>query len=320
MFLVTGASGFIGKNLISELVKITKVRIFARRTSNIDLFKDNKNIEVRYGELETDVGIADALNGIDVVIHCAARTIGRGFIEYYRTNAKGTANLIEAMERKNICKIIYLSSQAACGPSRGKIMANEAMKPVPISFYGLSKKIAEDILIRSNLKFIILRAPTVYGPYDMEILKYIKLINSGICPIVGFREKYISLIYAADLVELIIKIIKEDLFNNKIYFTSDGNFYSFNDVLNEITKILGRHIFKIYIPKSAGMLVGMLNDLFLPEKKRFIWRDKIKELASECWLCSNEQLTKDIGFIPKYSLKDGMSQTINWYKAFGFIK
>ena len=318
--LITGATGFIGKNLIPALIRFQKIRILVRKTSNIELFKKNSKIEITYGELEKDEGIEQALNGVDTVVHCAARTIGKNFIEYYRTNTTGTANLIRAMNKKKIKKILYLSSHAVCGPGCEKKSVKESDQPNPVSFYGMTKKLAEEIVMNSGINYTILRPVSVYGPYDMEILKYIKLLNRGICPVIGFGEKFINLIFITDLVELIITLIRANKFNNQIYFINDGNCYSYKELLNEITNILGVNNLKVYIPETMALFYGLLNDVFLRRQKRLIWRDKVREMARKYWLCSNEKLRDDFNFIPKYMLKQGMKETIDWYRTHGFLK
>jgi len=318
--LITGATGFIGKNLIPALIKFQKIKILVRKTSDIELFKKNSKIEITYGELEKDEGIEQALNGVDTVVHCAARTIGKNFIEYYRTNTTGTANLIRAMNKKKIKKILYLSSHAVCGPGCEKKSVKESDQPNPVSFYGMTKKLAEDIIIKSGINYIILRPVSVYGPYDMEILKYIGLLNRGISPIIGFGEKYINLIFITDLVKLIITLIRANKFSNQIYFVNDGNCYSYKELLNEITNILGINSLKIYIPEAMALFYGLLNDVFLRRQKRLIWRDKVREMARKYWLCSNEKLRDDFNFIPKYMFKQGMKETIDWYRTHGFLK
>lgn len=318
--LITGATGFIGKNLIPALIRFQKIRILVRKTSNIELFKKNSKIEITYGELEKDEGIEQALNGVDTVVHCAARTIGKNFIEYYRTNTTGTANLIRAMNKKKIKKILYLSSHAVCGPGCEKKSVKESDQPNPVSFYGMTKKLAEEIVMNSGINYTILRPVSVYGPYDMEILKYIKLLNRGICPVIGFGEKYINLIFITDLVELIITLIRANKFNNQIYFINDGNCYSYKELLNEITNILGVNNLKVYIPETMALFYGLLNDVFLRRQKRLIWRDKVREIARKYWLCSNEKLRDDFSFTPKYMLKQGMKETIDWYRTHGFLK
>jgi nucleoside-diphosphate-sugar epimerase len=318
--LITGATGFIGKNLIPALIKFQKIKIFVRETSDIELFKKNTKIEITYGELEKDEGIEQALNGVDIVVHCAVRTIGKNFIEYYRTNTAGTANLIRAMNKKKIKKILYLSSHAVCGSCCEKKPIKEIDQPNPVSFYGMTKKLAEDIIINSGINYIILRPVSVYGPYDMEILKYIELLNRGISPIIGFGKKYINLIFITDLVKLIITLIRANKFSNQIYFVNDGNCYSYKDLLSEIANILGRNSLKIYIPETIALFYGLLNDIFLPRQKRLIWRDKVKEMARKYWLCSNEKLRAEFNFNPRYTFKQGMKETVDWYRAHGFLK
>ena len=318
--LVTGASGFFGKNLIPELIKVRKIRILARPSSNIQLFKGNKDIEIVYGDLENNQAISEALNGVDIIIHCAARTIGRNFTQFYKTNTLGTANLIQAIAKRNIKGIIYLSSHTASGPSDEKRSCTEIEPARPISFYGMTKKFAEDIIKRSDVPYIILRPVSVYGPYDMEILKYIKLLNNGVCPIIGYGEKYLNLIYVNDLVHLVIKIVEAARFHNQTYFVNDGKCYSFTEILDEIARQLNRKNFKIHIPESIALFFGLMNDIFLPKKKRLVGRDKIRELAREYWLCSNESFTGEFGFTPKYSLERGMAETINWYRKYDFIR
>jgi len=114
MILITGATGFVGKNLIPALAKHGRLRILVRRTSNIELFKEKPNIDIVFGDIEKGTGIDAALQNIDMVVHAAARTMGKNYLEYYQTNVLGTLNLIRAMEKRDIKKILLLSSHAAC--------------------------------------------------------------------------------------------------------------------------------------------------------------------------------------------------------------
>ena len=320
MLLITGATGFIGKNLIPEITKQKAVRILVRRTSNLDFIRGKGALEIAYADLEKGEGIDDALKGVDIVIHCAARTMGRNFLQYYRTNTEGTANLLKALTKRNIKGIMYLSSHAACGPGSEKNACKEMVRPRPISFYGMTKKLAEEIIRKSGVPYTILRPVSVYGPYDMDILKYIRLLNQGICPIVGFREKYLNLIYVRDLVDLIIKIVDAEKFDSQTYFVNDGNCYSFTEILSEIQKNLQKRNIKIYVPETLALFIGLMNDVFLPEQKMIIGRDRMKDLAAAFWLCSNEKFVNEFKFTPQYSLAKGMEETIVWYKKAGFLK
>lgn len=314
-----GASGFVGKNLVPVLAARDPVTILVRPTSNIGLFKNDNCIRIRYGDLETGEGIEQALQDVDAVIHCAARTMGRTYWEFYRTNTAGTANLVRIMEECAVRKLLYLSSHAACGPSAGSEAKSEQHEQTPISFYGRTKKLAEDLIRNSSLSYVIVRPVSVYGPYDQEILTYIKLLNNGICPVIGYGHKYLNLIFVKDLVDLIVKIMELDLFARRTYFAHDGRCYSLHAVLDSIAKALGKKNVKICIPESVAMFVGLLNDVLLPPQKKLVTRDKIRELACQAWVCSNERITEELNFKPKYSFEQGIAETIDWYRKHGFL-
>ncbi len=314
-----GASGFVGKNLVPELAARNRVTVLVRPTSNVSLFRNDTRICIRYGDLETGHGIEQALQNIDVVIHCAARTMGRTYWEFHGTNVVGTANLVHMMEERGTAKLMYLSSHAACGPSAGGTAMNEQQEQTPISFYGRTKKLAEDLIRNSSLSYVIVRPVSVYGPHDKEILTYIKLLNKGFCPVIGYGHKYLNLIFVKDLVTLIINIIDRDLFVNRTYFANDGRCYSLYSVLDSIASALGKKSFRIHIPESVAMLVGLLNDALLPPQKKLVTRDKIRELACRAWVCSNLRVTEEINFQPRYSFEQGIVETIDWYKKHGYL-
>jgi nucleoside-diphosphate-sugar epimerase len=302
--LVVGASGFVGKNLVPTIAKRARVRILVRPTSNIELFKNNDQIEIYFGNIETNQGLSQALQGIDIVIHCAAKTMGRSYWEFYNTNTLGTAHLLRAMQIQNVPKILYLSSHAACGPCSTDTPRKEHQRSTPISFYGQTKKQAENQIRKSGLSFTILRPVSVYGPHDKEILTYVKLLNSGISPIVGYGTKYINLIYVQDLVDLIVKIIDNDHFANNIYFVTDGQYYSVQALLEKITSILHKKNIKIRVPAFLAMFIGLLNDVFVSPDKKLVTRDKIRELACQYWMCSSERVVKTMEFKPLSGTKN----------------
>jgi len=317
--LIIGATGFVGKNLVLQITQRQNVSILVRQTSNIELFKNNQNVNILYGDLEKNEGIIEALDNIDVVIHCAAKTMGRSYWEFYSTNTKGTAHLINAMLVKNVRKLLYLSSHAACGPSPSDEPLSSYTHTNPISFYGRTKQLAEDLIMNSGLQFTIIRPVSVYGPYDKEILTYIKLLNHGICPIVGFGAKYLNLIYVKDLVDLVIKVIENNHFMDRVYFANDGQCYSLGLVMDTIAKVLNKKSRKIYIPISLALFIGLLNDVFLPGDKKLVTRDKIRELGCQYWTCSSANANRELGFTPRYTFNQGIAETISWYRNQGYL-
>lgn len=317
--LVTGATGFIGKHLIAALVPHARVRALVRRTSDITSLRQHRTVEIVYGDLDTDQGLDQALDNMESVVHCAARTIGATYHEYYRTNTLGTLHLIKAMQRNAVKNILLLSTNAASGPGTSRRSLCESDEPRPVSHYGMTKKLSEDIVKQSGLHFIILRPVAVYGPYDMDMLKYIRLIAQGICPVVGFGEKYLNMIYVNDLVRLMVVCIARRAYLNRTFFVHDGRCYKFSEAIHTIAGILGRKVRIVHVPKCCAMVYSILSEVFLPPAKRLIRRDKIHELACRYWVCSTDNLKNDLAFEPRYTLTQGMEETIRWYKEHDYL-
>jgi len=321
MHLVTGATGFIGKNLVPILAAERPVRILARRSSDLSFYQNQKGVEVVYANMETGLGIEEALKDVGTVIHVAGRTMGRNRNDFYRTNVLGTENLLAAMRRMRTPNIVHISSYAACGSSPDQKELSEEAPGRPVCLYGWSKQKAESAVIHSGLRFIILRPPAVYGPYDVDILQIIKLINRGFYPVTGPGEQYTDFIYVRDLVAVIKKIIKESIINDRVYFVNDGRGHAFSEVIRLIADLLGKkRLLKVPIPKPLGQLFGMLSDALIYEKKRVISRDKIRLMTQKAWLGSSERMIREIGFRPAYDLNKGMTETIDWYRRNGFIR
>lgn len=317
--LIVGASGFVGKNVVLRYAQKTDVNILVRPTSNIDPFRNSPRIRILYGDLEKNEGIVESLHGIDVVIHCAARTMGRSYWEFHDTNTQGTSHLINAMLENKVQKILYVSSHAACGPCSMDKPLQEHDQKSPISFYGRSKNLAEELIKGSGLAYTIMRPVSVYGPYDKEILTYVKLLNKGICPVVGYGAKYLNLIYVTDLVDIVLKTVSEDHFHKHVYFVNDGQCYSMDYILETIATTLGKKTLRITVPTGLALFIGLLNDVFISPDKKLVTRDKVRELACRYWLCSSDNISRELGFKPQYTFERGIAETVEWYKNQGLI-
>ncbi|MGQ9664049.1 MAG: NAD-dependent epimerase/dehydratase family protein [bacterium] len=321
MILLTGATGFLGKNFVLEFIKSAPIKILTRPSSDVSLFKNNPSIQIIHGYYSDSKSLDYALKDVETVIHCAARTTGRNFGEFYHANVLTTKYLIQAIKRNNIAKLLYISSQAAGGPGSSARIVNEFETERPVSFYGLTKRMAEDVVKASGLQYTILRPCSIYGPYDLEILRFIRLLNNGFYPVIGGGRKYVSLIYVKDVVRLMQKIICLSIFKQKTYYVSDGVCYQFDEVVHEISRILHKSYYlKVRIPKTFAIIFGLLNDIFLPEKKRLIGFDKVREMSQDYWLCKSSEIERDIDWKPEYTFDVGMAQTIKWYRDNGYLE
>ena len=216
--LITGASGFVGKHLVSELLKEGFVIVGLDRTNS----NDNGMLEnANYFFEKIDLTSASLLKKvfvkyeIDLVIHLAAHI---SFIEtlseykkLFRINVEGTKNLICQMINTNIKNLIFVSSMAVIG--RPKYLPVDEKHPCePINFYGLTKKQAEDTIIffskKNLLKGVIFRFPGIFSEKRFSGALYNFIRNSAKNEELRIdlsREIIWDVIHVSDVVASIVK-------------------------------------------------------------------------------------------------------------------
>ena len=215
--LLTGASGFVGKNSIEKLSKKYKIYGFSRR--KID------GIEYFQGDISNIKDLENAIAHVDTVVHLAGLIKGSKKA-FYKTNVEGAKNLSQLCAKYNINKLIYVSSLAAKGP----LEKNE-----PVSYYGYTKRLAELELLKNSHKYnlLILRPPVIYGPQEQEVYKIIKLANeAGI--FFTINNMKLSFIYVEDLVEAIDRVLESSFLGPKIYTICESQWYDFFEVAGTI--------------------------------------------------------------------------------------
>ncbi|MGB9755668.1 MAG: NAD-dependent epimerase/dehydratase family protein [Desulfurella sp.] len=294
--LVTGASGFVGKNLINQLSTRHHIFGFSRRkVSNIDYFE---------GDITNIDQLKNAVSSVEAVVHLAG--VIRGSKKaFYTTNVIGARNLSHLAAKYKIKKIVYVSSLAAKGP----LEKNE-----PVSYYGYSKRLAELELLKNSDKYnlIILRPPVIYGPYEQELYKLIKLANV-IGVFFAIKDMRLSLIYVEDLVKAISLTLDENNVLSRIYTLCENTPYDIFNIANTIAYHLGKQIKIVKVSKVV------LNSIFFSLKYSGIFLDKINEINARLWVCNNSEFRRDFGFEIKNDLFNGIYKTIRWYRENGWL-
>jgi nucleoside-diphosphate-sugar epimerase len=98
-----------------------------------------------------------------------------------------------------------------------------------------------------------------------------------------------------------------------IYFLSDGMVYSNEDIANAIVQVLNTKALRLRIPKTVmNLLIGISERL--SSEVSIINRDKLKELSHSHWVCDSGKAARELGFIPKVMIKEGMKWTVDWYR------
>ncbi len=323
--LVTGSNGFIGSFLVEKLLREgIDVRCLVRRTSNLR-WLEGLNLDLCYGELSDPASLAPAVRDVDYIFHLGGVTRGLVEQDYVQGNVVTTQNLLDAClncghDRQ---KFIFVSSQAAGGPSVDGKPLTEEHAHNPISMYGRSKYGAEQAVLKlSTMRPItIVRPPSVYGPRDSDFFTLFKNANIGFLPIVGGGRQKINIIHVADLVEGLYRAGIKDKSNGELFFLSSDEEVSFAELAQTIAGAMKREIRLMNIPLPMVRLIVAASTFAssITKKPSILNKDKYNEMRQPAWLCSNEKAKRLLDFQPTVSLKDGMRETAEWYKKQGWL-
>ena len=319
--LVSGSNGFIGSHLVEALKKRGyAVPCLVRKTSNLNWLK-GLDVEFVYGDCTEKETLYKAVEGADYVYHLAGvvRAVDRE--TYYRVNFLGTRNLLEVCNKTNrkIKKFVYLSSQAAVGPTN----PNGEGDCQPITDYGKSKLKGEIVVhnYSDRLPVLIIRAPVIYGPRDKDIYTYFKFLKRRIRPLPGKGEGYVNILYVGDLVEGMILAAENESSSGETYFIADEKSYSWKEAADKAAQALGVKAIKINIPRWLISASAFLSELSseITHKPVLIDRQKAKELLHNGWFCDITKAREHLGFKPRVSLEEGLKITASWYKENGWL-
>ena len=313
--LVTGATGFIGSNLVKELVKRDyEVTCLTRKTSNLRCLEDLE-VSIVHGDCTDKDSLKRLSADFSYVFHLAGLTKTKKEEDFFLTNGKGTENLLKVLSSgtKALKRFLYMSSLAAVGPSRDAMPLDETATPGPVSLYGKSKLEGERATFnyKDQMPISIVRPPAVYGPRDRDFFLFFKMVKRGFYPYWG--KCYYSLLYVDDLVRGLIAAAESPEAEGKIYFLSDGRIYSNDDIVFEIIQAMDTKAVRLRIPVSVMELFAKLSER-LAQGATIINSDKLREIKHSYWTCNSKKAENELGFIPKVTLKEGIKWTADWYK------
>ncbi len=322
--LVTGSNGFIGSALVEKLLgQGHQVTCLVRRQSNL-LWLQNLPVTYSYASLASGEGLEQAVDGMDWIFHLAGVTKARDRQGYVDGNVTITRRLLQACRQQpKLKKFVYVSSQAAAGPSLAGMPLTEADEPHPISIYGECKLAAEKevLSLSRELPVVVLRPPSVYGPRDRDILVYFQNVNRGLVLVLGKGDQQISLVHVSDLVDGIVLAAEQPKSNGHVFFLSGDGYYDWNTIGREIAQAMGKKTITIRTPLWVLHAVSWMGRAAaqVTGKPALLNADKVREMVQPGWKCSNQSAKQILGFAPQYTLAQGVRQTGHWYRENGWL-
>lgn len=292
MILVTGATGFFGKYLTSELIKNGHdVRILSRKMITGNAYK---KVNVVIGDITKPETLKKATKDIDTVFHLA------GLVSYslpredlFKVNVLGTQNLIDKCD--NVKKFVHSSSVSVYGEVKG--VADEKYPIKPRNHYGLSKAEAERVVTDSGINNVILRIAPVYGIGSPHWKRNLKLIERGF-PIPMTSNKT-HVVHISEVMQAFLRTLKS---GSGVYNIAGNKPLPFINFAKVLTESLGKR--PVFVPTFVVKLIASLKGM-----------GPYLDVLTMNRAYSIKKAEKEINFKPDADFESEMNKMINWYKS-----
>jgi len=306
MKLVTGVNGFIGSAVFAAL----KNKRIAVRGAARSLATEGS---IAVGDIGPDTDWFAALDGVDTVIHTAARvhimsdTVTDPLAAFRKVNVEGARRLAEQAARHGVNRLVFISSikvnGEATGVGEGSEPYNSSSPVYPVDAYARSKWEAEQVLHevtqRTGLEVVIIRPVLVYGPgVKANFQSMMRWLDKGVPLPFGAIHNKRSLVALDNLVDLIVTCIDHPAAVNQTFLVSDGEDLSTTELLLRMGEALGKPARLLPVPesllKAGAMLLG----------KRDIAQRLLGSLQVDI-----SKTKKILGWEPPVSVDDALKKT-----------
>ncbi len=283
--LVTGGAGFIGSNIVEELLKRNfSVRVLDNfSTGKKENLKDFVNdIEIIEGDIRSYHIVDKATRGIEVILHQAALpSVPRSVYDPITTNevnVGGTLNILYAAKENKVRRVVFASSSSVYGDNP-ELPKHEGMIPNPLSPYAVSKlageKYCQVFSKLYGLETVIFRYFNVFGPrqdpdsqYSAVIPKFIKAMLNNERPIIyGDGTQSRDFTYVANVVEANILAATNPIDSGLVMNCACSGNISLNELVGELNKLLGKNLEPIYDKPRPGDIKHSYADISLISAK-----------------------------------------------------
>ena len=318
---VTGATGFVGRNLVKALAENgEEITCLVRKIP-----EDLKGVKFVKGDINNKGVIESAIKDKDVVYHLVGvgninSISNKDYLFFKKINVEGTRNIMDACLKYKIKKIIYLSSTASMGLIK-KPLVNEEDKCNPKTPYQRSKyeseQLIKEYIQKYHLPVVTLRPTMIYGPgmKHGQILKIYNLMNKGFFPFVDSGKAIVPAVHVNDVVSAVIAAAKNGKLGETYIITSDDN-----KTLREIVEIIQRKghlkIVKINLPKFIlKILIFILQNLSLLIKINPPMTLQRLDSFTFNRMFDISKAKKELKWEPKISFEQGLDETIDYFKS-----
>lgn len=304
MLLLTGATGFVGSNILQVLLERKwSVRAFSRRCEPKNL---PVNLQWIQGELKNFGHWANALKGVDTIVHTAAEILDES--QMRATNFDGPSHLLDSAIKAGVERWIQISSVGSYGPVVSGVV-DETWPDNPISVYERSKtdfdRVLECAAARGDIDVYIIRPSNVYGPgmTNPSIRKLVDVLRKDLFFFLGSPGASANYIHVDDVVKAVMLCVSQrtSLKCQKFIVSTTG---TIEELISGISEGLGIRTPSKRIPLSIAFLLAYS---FRAYPKWPLTVERVRALSNRCRY-NTRSIEEALGWRPEISVKDGFKQ------------
>lgn len=312
--LITGAAGFVGRNLCQYLAPRHLLRLAVRELPAAESLRSFGEV-VASGDVCGTTDWSESLRGVHAVVHLANRAhitredAADPVAAYREVNVEGTRHLAEQAAAAGVRRLVYLSSVKVLGERTQSQVFSETSSPAPEDLYGQSKRDAEqalqDVAAKTGLEVVVLRPPLVYGPgVGANFLRLMRWVASGIPLPVSAIHNRRSLIYVGNLASAIEACLLHPAAAGRTYLAGDGQPVSTAQLVAMLASALAvsdrSWPLSPALLRLAGLAVGMSGEV-----ARLVDSLEVDDAA----------IRRDLQWLPPFSMAEGLRETAAAYRA-----
>jgi nucleoside-diphosphate-sugar epimerase len=313
--LVTGATGFVGRNLVSHLAGQGRAVRALYRDERKGRALLGHGEETILGDACDPVTIQRAVAGVDVIYHCAAAHSTSAADEIRRTNLASVRSLFEAIRASGARpRVILMSSLNVLG-IRSYADATESLPRRRTNDLHVDLKIeAEELAerwIADGLDIVILRPGLIYGPGDPHLPKLAQAVRPGKFVFIGSRDNVVPLVYVSDMVQAMMLAADSQRAAGRTYNITDGSRTTIGELVGHLARVLDcevpKRVLPTVVPRVANSLCGLLGRAgpISPSALRFLGTSRHVDIR---------RAEEELGFHPQVPVAQGVPAMADWLR------
>ncbi len=324
--LVTGATGFIGRNLCPALARRGyRVKALVRSLSKARAVLDASQLRILEGDITSPRSLENAVEPGDLVIHLAARYAdpSASYEMYWDTNVVGTEHLVRVSMARSVERFIHCSTIGVALNGGEPPFDEEApYSAPPDDFYEVTKCAAEKLVLEgfreSGFPVVVLRPVQPFGPGDLRKVKFYKLVKRGITVGSGRVPKH--LIYIDDLVTAFEIAMSKEGIEGEVIIVGGQPVVQLHEMIAWVAEELGISAPRFRIPVlPMKVLVAAVERVC----RRLGLRPPIDRsrlsLFTRGYYFDTSKAATVLGFEPQISVREGIGRTVKWYQNNGLL-